>query len=59
MHHPKLFNYTKLGSIAAKQTTLGKTGTLSLQTGGSCVEKNIQATNHWVSTYRGVTSEST
>lgn len=58
-HHPKLFNSTKLGQMAAtSHSTFRKTGTMSLQTAGPCVEKNINSgTQHWTSTYRGTTAD--
>jgi hypothetical protein len=62
-HHPKLFNATKLGQMAARTQTQGtfrKAGTMAIQTEGPCVEKNAKSsTNHWASTYRGTTADST
>lgn len=58
-HHPKLFNSTKLGQMAAtSHSKFRNTATMSLQTDGPCVEKNIQSgTQHWKSTYRGATAD--
>lgn len=62
MHHPKLFNYTKLGALATAQnnsrSTLGRSGSFAIQTqAGPCNQKNIGATQNWVSSYRGTTAD--
>lgn len=58
-HHPKLFNSTKLGKMAAQtQSTFRKTGSMTLQSEGPTVEKNLKnATQHWETTYRGTTAD--
>ena len=62
VHHPKLFNHTKLAtqgnSVNQSRTTLGRSGAMqTVVSGGPCHQKNLNFSKEWTSSYRGVTAD--
>ena len=66
IHNPSLFNSTKLGRDMARTQSMGFSANLkgplasmSLTNAGQTMSKNINPTQHWKSTYKGVVETTT